>query len=148
MTAYPHFTQPPRQPDPRLWMVIVSFALGLVFVLVDVIMFFSLFAEPGGPRGVLAQFTDGNLPVGLWIAATLPLWLVSTALIIIHAVLARREPKVRRQGQVLAVLSWVLVIGNPILAAVTAVVTVVVFGALGVMCGEAVSESCGMSAFS
>lgn len=144
MTAYPQFTQPPRQPDPRLWMVIVSFALGLVFVLVDVIMFFSLFAEPGGPRGVLAQFTDGNLPVGLWIAATLPLWLVSTALIIIHAVLARREPKVRRQGQVLAVLSWVLVIGNPILAAVTAVVTVVVFGALGIMCGEAVSADCGM----
>jgi heme/copper-type cytochrome/quinol oxidase subunit 3 len=136
--------QPPKQPDPRLWMVIVSFALGLVFVLVDVIMFFSLFAEPGGPRGVLAQFTDGALPVGVWVAATLPLWVVSAALIITHAVLSRREPKGRRQGRTLAVLSWILVIGNPILAVVTAVITVLVFGALGIMCGEAVSADCGM----
>jgi uncharacterized membrane protein YhaH (DUF805 family) len=136
--------EPPRQRDPRLWMVIVSFALGLVFVLVDVIMFFSMFQEPGGPRGVLAQFNEGTLPIGLWIATTLPLWVISAALIVIHTVLARREPKVRRQGRALAVLSWVLAIGNPILAVATAILTVVAFTALGIMCGEAVSQDCGM----
>ena len=140
--------QPPKQRDPRLWMVIVSFSLGLAFVLVDVIMFFAAFSDPAGPRGVLAKFTDGTLPVGLWIATILPLWLISAALIVIHSVLSRREPKVRRQGRVLGVLSWILAIGNPILAVATAVLTVIVYGALGIMCGEAVSESCGMSAYS
>jgi hypothetical protein len=143
----PH-TRPEAQRDPRLWMVIVSFALGLVFVLVDVIMFFSVFADPNGPRGVLAKFTDGTLPVGLWIATILPLWLISAALIIIHSVLSRRQPRVRRQGRVLWVLSWILAIGNPILAAITTALLVVSALALGIMCGEAVSESCGISAFS
>jgi hypothetical protein len=136
--------QPPRQPDPRLWMVIVSFALGVVIVLVDVTMFFSMFQAPGGPRAVLAQFNDGTLPVGLWVAITLPLWLISAALIVIHSRLARREPKVRRQGRTLAVLSWVFAVGNPILAVLTVILTLVVFTALGIMCGEAVSEDCGM----
>jgi hypothetical protein len=135
--------QPSRQTDPRLWMVIVSFALGIVFVLVDVIMFFSVFSDPDGPRDVLAKFTDGRLPVGLWIGTTLPLWLISATLIVIHSVLSRREPKVRRQGRTLAVLSWILAIGNPILALVTAVLAVILFGTMGIMCGEAVSESCG-----
>jgi hypothetical protein len=136
--------QPPPQSDPRLWMVIVSFALGLVFVLVDVIMFFSIFAAPGGPRGVLAQFSDGTLPAGLWVATTLPLWLISAASIVIHSVLGRRQPKVRRRGRALAVTSWILVIGNPILATVTAILAFIVYGALGIMCGEAVSQDCGM----
>jgi ABC-type multidrug transport system permease subunit len=99
--------QPPKRRDPRLWMVIVSFAL--------------------------------------WIATTLPLWLISATLIVIHSVLSRREPRpAHRQGRTLGVLSWILAIGNPIRAVVTAVVAVVVFGAMGIMCGEAVSESCGM----
>jgi hypothetical protein len=136
--------QPSRQADPRLWMVIVSFALGLVFVLVDVIMFLSIFRGPGGPRDVLAQFTDGTLPVGLWIATTLPLWLISAALIVIHTVLSRRQPKPDRQGRTLAVLSWILAIGNPILAVVTVVLAGFVALALGIMCGEAVSPDCGM----
>ena len=135
--------QPPPQSDPRLWMVIVSFALGVVFVLVDVIMFFSIFAAPGGPRGVLAQFTDGTLPIGLWMATIVPLWLVSTVLIVIHSVLGRRQPRVRRRGVVLAVMSWVLVIGNPLMAVVTGIIAVAVYGLLGIMCGEAVSQDCG-----
>ena len=135
--------QPRSQPDPRLWMVIVSFALGVGFALVDVIMFLSILATPGGPRGVLAQFTDGTLPIGLWVATTLPLWLVSLALMIIHTVLGRRQPKVRRRGRGLAATSWVLVIGNPILAVITGVLAVVVYFALGIMCGEAVSQDCG-----
>jgi hypothetical protein len=136
--------QPSPQSDPRLWMVIVSFALGVVFVLVDVIMFFSIFAAPGGPRGVLAQFTDGTLPIGLWVATIVPLWLVSMVLVIIHSVLGRRQPKVPRRGRALAAISWILVIGNPILAGITVVVVVVVYGALGIMCGEAVGQDCGM----
>jgi hypothetical protein len=136
--------QPPKQSDPRLWMVIVSFALGLVFVLVDVIMFFAAFSDPDGPREVLARFTEGRLPVWIWIATTLPLWLISATLIIIHSVLSRREPKVRRQGRTLAVFSWIFAIGNPILALATAVLAFVVFSAMGIMCGEAVSETCGM----
>jgi hypothetical protein len=136
--------QPPPQSDPRLWMAIVSFALGLVFVLVDLIMFFSIFAAPGGPRGVLAQFTDGTLPVGLWLATLLPLWLVSMVLVIIHSVLGRRQAKVPRRGRALAAISWIRVIGNPILAGITVVVVVVVYGALGIMCGEAVGQDCGM----
>jgi hypothetical protein len=125
-------------------MVIVSFALGVVFVLVDVIMFFSIFAAPGGPRGVHAQFTDGTLPIGLWMATIVPLWLVSTVLVVIHSVLGRRQPRVCRRGVVLAVMSWVLVIGNPILAVITVIVAVVVYGALGILCGEAVGQDCGM----
>jgi hypothetical protein len=94
--------------------------------------------------GVLAQFTDGTLPIGLWMATIVPLWLVSTVLIVIHSVLGRRQPRVRRRGVVLAVMSWVLVIGNPILAVITVIVAVVVYGALGILCGEAVGQDCGM----
>lgn len=135
--------QPPPQSDPRLWMVIASFALGLVFVLVDLSMFFSIFTAPGGPRAVLAQFTDETLPIGPWLITTLVLWVISTVLIVMHSVLGRRQPKVRRRGRVLAVMSWVLVIGNPILAVVTGILGVVVYFALGIMCGEAVSQDCG-----
>jgi hypothetical protein len=94
--------------------------------------------------GVLAQFTDGTLPVGLWLATLLPLWLVSMVLVIIHSVLGRRQAKVPRRGRALAAISWILVIGNPILAGITVVVVVVVYGALGIMCGEAVGQDCGM----
>jgi hypothetical protein len=51
---------------------------------------------------------------------------------------------VPRRGRALAAISWILVIGNPILAGITVVVVVVVYGALGIMCGEAVGQDCGM----
>jgi hypothetical protein len=125
------------------WLVLVSVLAGVAFVVVTIVVFFSVFTAPGGPRGVLAQFTDGGLPIGLYLAITVPLWLVSLVTLLLARARWRSELGGVRPRSSLGAWAWFFVIGNPVIAALAAALTFILGLALGIMCGEAVSESCG-----
>jgi hypothetical protein len=150
-TQQPPLLQPvgasPRPPLTRgstAWrFALVSVIAGATFVVVTIVMFLSIFTVPGGPRGVLAQYMDGGLPIALYFAMTVPLWVVSLVTLILARARWRAELGNVRPRSSLAAWAWFFVIGNPIIAAFTAALTFLVGLALGIMCGEAVSESCG-----
>lgn len=97
-------------------------------------------------------------PTFLYVLVAGALWVVSVALLIVHLsstgktwksirtlpTLDRslRRDKIARAW--LLVFSWIFAIGNVLVILAVPVIVGTVLVALGVMCGEAVSESCGL----
>ncbi|MCS5723060.1 hypothetical protein N1028_13305 [Herbiconiux sp. CPCC 203407] len=146
VTPPPAPVQPPLD-QPAGWLPVGSIVVGGAFLLATALMAVAVFRSPDGPRAHLARLTDGQLPIGLYLAVTVALWLVGLGLLIAHHVRSRRARLAtgrRRRVSTAVVFAWILTVGNPILAALLGVFGVVFAVALGVMCGEAVSENCGM----
>ncbi|WP_291039906.1 hypothetical protein [Herbiconiux sp.] len=146
VTPPPAPAQPPLD-QPAGWLPVGSIVVGGAFFVVTALMAVAVFRSPGGPRAHLARFTDGQLPIGLYLTVTAALWVVGLGLLIAHHVRSRRARLAtgrRRRVSVAVVFAWILTVGNPILVVLLGTVGFIFFVALGVMCGEAVSENCGM----
>jgi hypothetical protein len=146
VTPPPPPVQPPLD-QPAGWLPVASIVVGVAFFLATALMCVAVFRSPDGPRAHLARFTEGQLPIGLYLTVTAALWIVGLGLLIAHHVRsgrARLATGRRRRVSVAVVFAWILTVGNPILVVLLGTVGFIFFVALGVMCGEAVSENCGM----
>ncbi|WP_378148319.1 hypothetical protein ACFJGV_08520 [Cnuibacter sp. UC19_7] len=136
------------------WMLVVTLVMGVAILVVTVQLLVSVWAYPGGPRATYALLEGIGPAFGNYLLVTVPLWLIGLVLLIVHLSTARRgwatvklvspRSSALRARTTLLTFSWILIIGNPILSAVVWVVLLVQYVALGVMCGEAVSATCGM----
>ena len=137
-----------------LWLLVISVVLGVAFAAITVVWPVSIWVEPGGPRATLAALDGVGATIGYYAVVTGPLWIVALACLIIHLTAYRRVWAARRfvapgssaqrARATLLTFGWILVIGNPILGFLVWAILGIQWVALGVMCGEAVSQSCGL----
>lgn len=137
-----------------LWMLVLTLVTGVAILVITVQLLVSVWAYPGGPRATYALLEGIGPAFGNYLLVTVPLWIIGTVFFIVHLTVARRSwamvklvsPRSSALGarRTLLTFSWILTIGNPILSTVAWIVLFVQYVALGVMCGEAVSATCGM----
>jgi hypothetical protein len=110
--------------------------------------------ETQGVRDALAHSAPFVIATVVYAIAGLIVWLLALAMIIVHLRRhsaswreSRENPELHgsRVGRMwLLVLSWVFIALNPILGALTITFVGIAAVALGAMCGEAVSATCGL----
>lgn len=133
------------------WALIAAAVLGAGAIILVIVLVASALSAPGGPRAVAANLQDGAgfLPL---LAIPAPLWLVMTGLVVTHVTAYRggwaraRAAGLGRRGlrMSLLVVDWILVGIVPLAAIGGLIVLGVTATALGVMCGEAQSPTCGL----
>lgn len=127
-------------PAPAPAGVVIGMLLNGVILLATVVLMILPFIGVHGPRDVVAN--AGQSPLPIYFLVSVPLWITALVLFILaNRSLTARGARMSSQVKTRAV---VLLVSAPVLSGVLVALIGILVVVLGIMCGEAVSATCGM----